>query len=433
MLAIVQTLASENQLAPDQKLAFIQHFARVIDPADDKNSIKILQILLILISSETVSHAALCSTVLSLCIKAFASKNALVRGTVLAVLQRQEYIMFSLFNAQAETYPPGFEASELHKIALEQLEELVAICGDKYKFLNHKGMGMDLLSTVLSESGRNFHKDPRIVELFSTRLFPVLQGYLGTPTLNPPYAFPMYTRAAKLSVQIILSFKAFYGLLSPLMSSTSSLYVWVQPWLRYLALESFCAVLSGKGQIRAMHVAVSSETHRKVLKDLVSTVAAITGKMPERLPGERTAPRLMLIRGKKAMEVSEAAPIEPPRVIRSQFIAMLGETLSGYVNGLEETFVQEGVALGELPQTPFTPAQTDNAIDPLQHTWKQIYELLMLVLKESFEEGQVQRALRGIQSLANMTGSVKMSAPFRFILKGLCQLCLPVKLSIAHN
>lgn len=155
----------------------------------------------------------------------------------------------------------------------------------------------------------------------------------------------------------------------------------------------------------------------------------IAQKLPEKALEENTS-KLNLTRGNKILEIVTAVPAEPPNPSHSQFFSLICDTLSNYVENLEELITSENIKLGELAAQPFTPKQSQNAVDVLEYTWKPIHDLLEFTLRESDNEMQVQQSLHNIQSLINLSGSLGLTIALQCILASLCNWQLPLELGI---
>ncbi len=152
---------------------------------------------------------------------------------------------------------PAFEESEIHKVCAEQIEQLIALAGDKYKYTNFKGLGMDLLTVILAETQGQLSSSPRIAELLEKSYAPFLKNYLA----NEINSFPLITRAVKSATQLILTLQTSYNLVHPILAISASSH----SWHRYLALESFCTLFGEYRQIQLMHGMINNVTNMRVI------------------------------------------------------------------------------------------------------------------------------------------------------------------------
>ncbi len=148
-----------------------------------------------------------------------------------------------------------FEEGEIHKVCVDQIQQLIALSGEKYKHTNFKGLGMDLLTVILAETQGQLVASPQIVELFEKSYAPQLKSYL-----SPETAFPLITRAVKSATQLVLALQTSYGLIHPVIALAGSSH----SWQRYLALESFCSIFSEYKQIQLMHGMINNVTNMRV-------------------------------------------------------------------------------------------------------------------------------------------------------------------------
>ena len=395
----------------DYKLKVAGYLTAIINEKldDYKSTINILQIALCILSAQAVIVPALSQTVLNLSLKAFSSKDTLTRNTAISVLRRMHSLLFAALNNSEETF----------KMCYDQLEELVAISGEKYKTMNYKGMGIDLLAIIFVENDAVLGANKKIRDMLGKSLLPLLLSYMK----NPATPYPLLIRVTRLSVQLMLCFESFYQLLVPILSWVNSPLC----WLRYLALEAFLALLDSSRQIVELHTFINMETSSTMLKDILTAMIILTRKPPDKMGEDK---RISIIRSTKStLDVMEAVPVEPPKISRPSFSWLICETLTGFIGSIEELFEHEEIRLCEAPASPFTTRQIERVIDPLQYTWKPMYELLDYLLSEFNDELSIKKILRNMQSLVSITGSAKLVLATHRIIKGISSLALPLKLS----
>ena len=173
-----------------------------------------------------------------------------------AVLRQTYSLLFEQYVADRSKLQARIEESEIHKVCVEQIEQLIAIAGEQYKYTNFKGLGMDLLTVILAETQGQLANSPRIVELFEKTYSPYLKNYM----VNETGSFPLITRAVKSATQLILTLQTSYSLVHPILALSGSTY----SWQRYLALEAFCTLFAEYRQIQHMHGMINNVSNMRV-------------------------------------------------------------------------------------------------------------------------------------------------------------------------
>jgi len=268
VLSIFQVLAAAGLLTFSQKISFLDSAHILLDSGDDMVPIKVVQVLLIMIIRGDIVKHPMANKILALCMKAFGSKSQIIKNNVFAVLRQMYSLLFDQYSNECKALITAnkkvelIETTELHKVCYEQIEQLIQISGEKYKYISFKGLGMDILTVILAESQGILTNSQQIVSLFEKSYMPVLTNYLMTETMN----FPIITRAVKSSTQVILTLQVAYNLLQPILQIASSTH----SWHRYLALESFCTLFSEYKQIQFMHSMINNVTNMRVFFEYVT-------------------------------------------------------------------------------------------------------------------------------------------------------------------
>ena len=261
VLSIFQVLAAAGLLSFPQKISFLDTALKLLESGDDMVPIKVVQVLLIVITRGDVVKPPMAHNVLTLCLKAFASKSQIIKNNVFAVLRQMYALLFEQYAAESKANIEGnLEGTELHNVCYEQLEQLIEVAGEKYKHTSFKGLGMDIITVILADTQGVLSKSPKIVELFEKNYTPCLKNYL----VSEINSFPMITRAVKSATQLVLTMQISYNLLQPILLIAN----FPHSWHRYLALESFCTVFSEYKQIQLMHSMLNNVTNMRVMISL---------------------------------------------------------------------------------------------------------------------------------------------------------------------
>jgi hypothetical protein len=255
ILAIFQILAASNLLSIDNKLLFIKLADKLIE-AGDMILIRIIQILLLIISYEDIGKSILAEDTLNLSLHLFSNKSSLIRNNIIALLSQMYSLLFEKYNEVLNKYE---EVEKLNKVCYRQVEMLIEVAGDKYKQMNVKCLGIDLLSLIFAKP--NLKKSKEIVELVEKAYVPCLNNYLTSQTNS----YQILTRSIKSAVHVMLTFQISYILLQPILALTDSLY----NWHRYLALEAFCILFKDYNQLRFINLMVNDSTQTRVLLTLI--------------------------------------------------------------------------------------------------------------------------------------------------------------------
>jgi hypothetical protein len=282
-------------------------------------------------------------------------------------------------------------------------------------------MGMDLVAVILAETGPSLGKCKKTREILDKNLAPHINAYFKSASTS----YSMMSRAVKLATQLMLSLQSSYGLLGTIMGYSTS----PQVWIRYIVLEAISGLLSVPAQIQQLHLISNNETHGRVLKDVINSIINIVKRVPEKSSEDKQALKLSITRNKKVLDVMEAVPTEPPHITHAQYIYLIGETLNEFIVALQELYIREGIPAGKLATVPFTSIQTERVIDLVTYSWRPLYDMLMFVLSNTDEQIVAKQVLRNIQILVNILGSSKLNTALNTVLKDLCQISLPTKLS----
>jgi hypothetical protein len=234
------------------KLSFIEIANKLVDTEDEMTIIKIIQILLIIINRNDTSKPPFADHLLSLCLKAFINKSQLIRNNILAVLRELYHLLFELLTKEINAQEVN---SELHHACYNQLKQLIEIAGGKYKDTAFKGLGMDIITVILTECP--LINDAAISSLIQKAYAFTLSGCLVNELDN----YPLTIRAVKSVVQIIVTLKHSYTLLQPILLLANS----ENSWQRYLALEAFCSIFTDYKQIQNMNLLVNEQKHTRVV------------------------------------------------------------------------------------------------------------------------------------------------------------------------
>lgn len=238
------------------KMAFLEVAGKLVDTGDEMVAVKIVQILLLIINREDICKSPFADNILSLSLKAFGNKNPLVRNNILAVLRELYHLLFELYSNEIHSQAiEVFQQSELHQICYSQMKQLIEIAGGKYKDAAFKGMGMDIITVVLTEAP--LVKDSLMSSLMQKAYAFTLSGYL----INEIDNFGVIVRAVKSIAQLILRLRHSYMLLQPMLILANS----ERSWQRYLALEVFCTLFTDYKQIQNLNLRVNEQKHTRVI------------------------------------------------------------------------------------------------------------------------------------------------------------------------
>ena len=258
VLSILQALAVADLLSLAQKLVFINMARRIVDSNEEMMMIKVIQILLIAINRLHVTKIPFANKVLELSLKLFAHKSNFVKNNIFVVLRQMYSLLFEQYVSKLKTQTPDnperVENSELHKICYDQLKQLIALNSDKSNQISFKGLGMDMVSLILSEY--SLIGSAQILELIEKLYTPCLNIYFSTEMDN----YSIITRTVKSAVQVVSTLEISYNLLQPIIYLTKKEYTW--QW--YLALEAFNTILSKPKQLQNMNSFTNDITNTKV-------------------------------------------------------------------------------------------------------------------------------------------------------------------------
>lgn len=189
-----------------------------------------------------------------MCLKAFASKSQNIKNTIFAVLRQMYSLLFDAYIKQCSSHQIN---EELQKICFEQLERLVEITGEKYKQINFRGLGMDMLTVILEETKGYFIANQSFIHLFETSYVHNLNSYFRDNITS----VPLVVRAVKAATQLILDVETAYVLLQPILEISRTPH----SWHRYLALECFCSLFSEQKQVQRMHEMANNMANTRVI------------------------------------------------------------------------------------------------------------------------------------------------------------------------
>eukprot|EP00826_Nyctotherus_ovalis_P011238 TRINITY_DN12937_c0_g2_i1.p1 TRINITY_DN12937_c0_g2~~TRINITY_DN12937_c0_g2_i1.p1 ORF type:complete len:331 (-),score=51.04 TRINITY_DN12937_c0_g2_i1:402-1394(-) len=266
VLAIFQSLAASNLLSLESKIKFTD-LAEKMTEAGEMAIIKIIQILLIIITYDDIATSTLAEKTFAFSMHVFSSKSSIIRNNIIALLRQMYDLLFGQYNKKLEATEEE-KSTELDDICYKQIELLISITGDKYKQINYKCLGMDILTLIFTDS--SLRKCRRVTELIEKTYVPLLSEYLG----NQVSAYQVLARAVKAATQVMLTFRTAYTLIQPMLVLTGSQY----NWQRYLALEAFCVLFRDCEQLRYVNLMVNESTHTRV-RVCVTVAACCCGQV----------------------------------------------------------------------------------------------------------------------------------------------------------
>jgi len=208
--------------------------------------IKIMQILLIMINRKDIVKQPMANKVFELCLKSLQNKSPLITSNVFAVIQQMYTLLFELYSAEGE----------VNEVCCEHLGRLISLVSEKKKHIKFKGLALDCITMILSNSGKTLSSSTRIQSLFETSYVPSLSYYLA----NSKASFTLVVRVAKTATQLMLVSECCYILLQPLLVLSNS----QKTWQRYLALEAFGYLLKEPEQIQRLHKMLNRTTNMRV-------------------------------------------------------------------------------------------------------------------------------------------------------------------------
>lgn len=246
VLAVVQNLAAAGYLSPRQKVAFLD-VAELLLESDDMVLIKVIQVLLIVITRDTVGLPPMASKVLEFCLKAFSNHDSIIKNNVLAVLRQVHSLLFEQYSHR--------QTKELEDVCHEQLDLLISVASSKP--LNLKCLGIDMVTLILVEARKVLRSSKRITRLLKKSYVPVLESCLGSDA-GP---FAVVVRSVKSITQLLVTLQSCYDSYQSVLALANSQH----SWQRYLALESFCTLFSDYHQLQLLNDAVNFANNSPVL------------------------------------------------------------------------------------------------------------------------------------------------------------------------
>eukprot|EP00826_Nyctotherus_ovalis_P063113 TRINITY_DN9227_c0_g1_i1.p1 TRINITY_DN9227_c0_g1~~TRINITY_DN9227_c0_g1_i1.p1 ORF type:complete len:270 (+),score=58.89 TRINITY_DN9227_c0_g1_i1:304-1113(+) len=246
VLAVVQNLAAAGYLSLHQKLAFLDTAELLLD-SDEMVLIKVIQVLLIVITHDTVGSPPMASKVLGFCLKAFSNHDSIIKNNVLAVLRQVHSLLFEQYS--------HYQTKELEDVCHEQLDLLISVANNK--LLSLKCLGIDMVTLILVEARKVLRSSKRITELLKKSYVPQLESCLSSDAGS----FAVVTRGVKSMTQLLATLQSCYDTYHSVLALANSQH----SWQRYLALESFCTLFSDYHQLQLLNDAVNFANNSPVL------------------------------------------------------------------------------------------------------------------------------------------------------------------------
>lgn len=382
--------------------------------SSEKDVIRALQMLSIVANKETVVLPGLCPMVMGVFAKVVYSKNALVRDTGISVMKQINSLLFSLLTLK----DAELETSDLFHVCAKQFIYFTKTASERTTPLLLLLVSIDGVFTLLHERSSAILKSKSFNGELTASLLPALQSYLK----NVSTPFPLLYRVMRLSAKLMVHSSKFFSLLLPIMSKLNSgtnCYI-------YLALESLSMVLSLPSNVA---VSLSKINNSRLLTEILIELNNLVKKLGAHGNVVKNKKVAIIKSMRNVMNVEDLNVLEPPVIDRHSFASLILEILLESVQGIEDLLLQEQIACGEIYETAFTQRQLEDLIIPLKENWGQAHELFLALLKDTKDENTIQRILKGMKSLVNITGTVRLTPQMYTTLKALCHLSLPLELS----
>ena len=417
IINILQLLITEECFLIEEKLKLISYLPPIIDSlTNEKDIIQVLQIFFIVINKETITQPGLCSMIMNVFNENMFNKSPLICLTVISIVKQMNILLFSLLTIE----DTELKNTEIFNICEKQLAYFIKSASEKTTPLLLLIVSLDAIFVLLHEAGNVILKSKSFVNMFTKSLLPALQSYLKN--LTTPFC--LLYRVMRLGAKLMVYSSKFFFLLYPIMSRLDS-----EPSC-YLVLESFSIILSVTSNVA---VAFSRANDSRLINEILIELGKIAKKLTSKT-NVTERKKIIIIRSmKNVMKTDDVNVTELPSINHYSFISLITEILIQIIQGMEELFLQEKIQSGEVYEGAFTQRQIENLIASLKENCDRMYELFITLLKESQDENNIQRILKGIKSLISMTGSTKLKVQMHSMLKHLCQLSLPLKLGNSHN
>jgi len=251
VLGIFQSLAASGYLSFYQVIGFLDIADLLLD-SDDMILIKLIQVLLIVTTRESLSAQPMANKVLAFSLKVFSTREPIIKNNILAVLRQLHSLLFEQYTQH--------QTKNLEDICYEQLNQLITIVGDKSKPMNIKCLGIDLITLILVEARKVLKSSKQLNKLLRKDYVPLLENYL----INEAGTFVVLMRSIKSVTQLLITLQSSYDVLQPVLNLANSSH----SWQRYLALESFCTLFSDYRQIQLLNDAIRLSTNLPVLLNI---------------------------------------------------------------------------------------------------------------------------------------------------------------------
>ncbi|EEH40796.2 hypothetical protein PAAG_02772 [Paracoccidioides lutzii Pb01] len=291
----VQRLVASRALPPERLRDVLNALQETTNLGLDVQ-LKVLQTLGSLFQYYAISLSGpLLATSLELCATIQNSKTVSVANTAAATLQQLVVSVFdkvSKMDATVDSVPSATVTVDEQQIrissasydALRILDDLCRIIeGEKLGFLNIKSLSkifvLELIESILVNSGDVFAKHPEQIQVLRNRLMPLTVRHF-----SERYSFPLTVRVARILLlllrgylpQLITECEMALGLLIHLLDADAAV-----PWKRVICMEIFRALYSDPGLIRVIYVLFDGqEGRRDIVRDHMACLVRLASEKP---------------------------------------------------------------------------------------------------------------------------------------------------------
>lgn len=416
LLSIIQVFAANNCFTSEQLTKVVTLIAESISKfGNEADVIKILQVLLIVLNSDSVTINSLCLSVYTICLYSFNMKSFLFWNTAISVLRQMYSLLFPLLSAETED-------ANLLCVCFCQLDKLEELVHNRHKYI--QAIGIDFLFLIFNEHG------PSIASArMSEEYFGKLCGGLLELLTDLATDLPLLVRAVKLSASAVKLSPRFGDLLVPMFAWVSSPVA----WKKYLLLEVFRELLGSAQAVVLLSARAVDTSKLHPIKEIISRMLKIR-KMAMKLPKKSSVKSLSILNSVKTLgDISDSILHKTPTIFREQLNLMLIHTVSRLIKTAKEILALEQIPMNASSNAPFTSRQSEIIVSPLRDSWDELCELLAYLLNEVQAEDTVQSTLALIHSSIKIAGRLNLIPQVNKLLKKLCMLSLPQHFSTPLN
>ncbi|KKZ68441.1 hypothetical protein EMCG_05900 [[Emmonsia] crescens] len=240
-------------------------------------------------------NGALLASTLEICAILQNSKTVSVANTAAATMQQLVVSVFdkvsktdampdSVLSSTVTIFDQQVHISSASYDALRILDDLCRLIeGEKLEFLNIKSLSkifvLELIESILVNSGDVFAKHPEQVQVLRNRLMP-----LAVRHFSERYNFPLTVRVARILLlllkeylpQLITECEMALGLLIHLLDTDAAV-----PWKRVICMEIFRGLYSDSGLIRHIYILFDGqEGRRNIVRDHMACLVRLASEKP---------------------------------------------------------------------------------------------------------------------------------------------------------